>query len=69
MRCEVAKWGNDLAIRLPKELVDRLGLKENDEVRLVPAGDGHTISIEREAMTSADCYSVQTLPTNYPFTP
>ncbi|HEX3943937.1 MAG TPA: AbrB/MazE/SpoVT family DNA-binding domain-containing protein [Rhizomicrobium sp.] len=31
----VAKWGNSLAIRLPKKLVDELGLKEGDEVKLM----------------------------------
>lgn len=29
---QVAKWGNSLAVRLPKALVDALGLKEGDEV-------------------------------------
>lgn len=31
---QVAKWGNSLAVRLPKALVDRLGLKEGDDVEL-----------------------------------
>lgn len=30
----VAKWGNSLAVRLPSELVEALGLKEGDEVTL-----------------------------------
>ncbi len=29
---QVAKWGNSLAVRLPAELVKRLGLKEGDEI-------------------------------------
>ena len=29
---KVSKWGNSLAIRLPAELVERLGLKEGDEI-------------------------------------
>ena len=36
---QVAKWGNSLAIRLPKALVDRLGLKEGDDVELRAADD------------------------------
>ena len=28
----VAKWGNSLAIRLPKSLVEELALKEGDEI-------------------------------------
>jgi antitoxin MazE len=29
---KVSKWGNSLAIRLPMELVEKLGLKEGDEL-------------------------------------
>jgi antitoxin MazE len=43
----VSKWGNSLAIRLPKELVDELGLAAGDEVRVVKAGQG-VIEIEIE---------------------
>ena len=33
----VAKWGNSLAVRLPKELVEALGLTAGDEVDIVSA--------------------------------
>lgn len=36
---QLARWGNSLAIRVPAKLVQKLGLKEGDEVRLL-AGDG-----------------------------
>jgi antitoxin MazE len=36
----VSKWGNSLAVRLPKALVDQLGLKEGDELNVVAAKDG-----------------------------
>ena len=29
---QVAKWGNSLAVRLPKRLVERFDLKEGDEL-------------------------------------
>ena len=35
---QVAKWGNSLAVRLPKDLVDKLGLKEGDDVEIVAKG-------------------------------
>jgi antitoxin MazE len=35
---QVAKWGNSLAVRLPKRLVDALELKEGDEIEVVVAG-------------------------------
>ena len=37
---QVSKWGNSLAVRLPKALVDQLGLKEGDDLRVVAARDG-----------------------------
>ncbi len=33
----VSKWGNSLAVRLPKSLVDELGLNEGDELAVVKA--------------------------------
>lgn len=41
----VFKWGDDLAVELPKELVDQLGLKEGDELNVVAASDG-TVEVE-----------------------
>jgi antitoxin MazE len=41
----VSKWGNSLAVRLPKALVDRLGLKEGDDLNVV-AAEGGTIAVE-----------------------
>ena len=37
---QVSKWGNSLAVRLPKKLVDELGLKEGDEINVGAAKDG-----------------------------
>jgi len=42
---QVSKWGNSLAVRLPKKLVEQLGLKEGDDVNVVAAEDG-TIEVE-----------------------
>jgi antitoxin MazE len=35
----VFKWGDSLAVRLPKALVDQLSLKEGDELNVVAAKD------------------------------
>ena len=43
---QVAKWGNSLAVRLPANLVRKLGLKEGDQIELL-ADDG-TIRIQRQ---------------------
>ena len=44
---QVAKWGNSLAVRLPAELVRKLGLKEGDEVDLTAGEAG--LSVTRHA--------------------
>ncbi len=36
---QVAKWGNSLAIRLPKAVVEVLNLKAGDEIEITIAGD------------------------------
>ena len=33
---KVAKWGNSLAVRLPRSHVEALGLREGDEVEIPP---------------------------------
>lgn len=35
MRSRISKWGNSLAVRLPKPFVDELGLADGAEVELV----------------------------------
>jgi antitoxin MazE len=43
---QIAKWGNSLAVRLPKRLVEQLGLKAGDEVDLVAAAD-HRLEVSK----------------------
>jgi antitoxin MazE len=47
MAVRVAKWGNSLAVRLPKQLVTALDLKVGDEVALTPAGP-NTLEVARD---------------------
>jgi len=35
---QVSKWGNSLAIRLPKAVVEALKLKEGDDVEVIVSG-------------------------------
>jgi antitoxin MazE len=43
---QVAKWGNSLAIRLPRSVVDALRLKAGDTIEVHVAGQ-RTLAIER----------------------
>lgn len=41
---QVAKWGNSLAVRLPAQLVQELGLKAGDEIQITRAEPGLAVS-------------------------
>ncbi len=43
MLARVQKWGNSQGIRLPKALLEAIGIRENDRVELVQSEDGITI--------------------------
>ena len=45
---QVAKWGNSLAVRLPRKLVERLGLRPGDELEIV-AAEGRRIEVVKDA--------------------
>lgn len=45
---QVAKWGNSLAIRLPKAVIEALKLKEGDEVEVVVA-DKRRFEVDRDS--------------------
>ncbi len=67
---QVSKWGNSLAIRLPKKLVEELGLKEGDNLDVVDAKQ-KTISVARarrreEVLRELDKFRFH-LPDDYKF--
>lgn len=35
---QLAKWGNSLAVRIPAAVVEKLGLKEGDEIEITATG-------------------------------
>ena len=45
-KMQVSKWGNSLAVRLPKALVEKLGIAEGDDVDVTSA-DAQTIVISK----------------------
>jgi antitoxin MazE len=50
---QVAKWGNSLAVRLPKSLVARLGLKPGDRLEVVDAGQERLVVDKADARAAA----------------
>lgn len=67
---QVSKWGNSLAVRLPKKLVDEMGLKPGDDLNVVDVA-GRTILVEkteRRAQALANMRARQwTFPADYRF--
>ncbi len=68
---QVSKWGNSLAVRLPKALVEQLGLKEGDELNVVAASND-TLAVEtKEARRLRALANIRarnwTLPVDYKF--
>ena len=47
MYATIQKWGNSQGLRIPKVLLDALGLRENDRVELTQSDDG--IQIKKAA--------------------
>ena len=43
----VSKWGNSLAVRLPKSLVENLGLRSGDELQIVSSAPSQ-ITVARD---------------------
>ncbi len=52
MRAEVKKWGNSLALRIPKALAEEVGLESGSRVELIAEnGRLHVISVKRPRYT------------------
>ncbi len=49
---QVAKWGNSLAVRLPKAVVEALDLKEGDSIEITVAGLRH-FEVDRDKSREA----------------
>ncbi len=43
---QVSRWGNSLAVRLPKKLVEEMGLSPGDEID-VRAIDARTVAVSK----------------------
>ena len=50
MFATIKRWGNSNGLRIPKALLEALGIRENDRVELTQTAD--TITIRKAASTS-----------------
>jgi antitoxin MazE len=66
----VSKWGGSLAVRLPKALVARMGLRAGDELNIVDVIE-RTLVVQKEERRKAALERLAslnwTLPPNYKF--
>ncbi len=47
MEASIARWGNSLGVRIPKDIAGRLGLREGTRVEIEAKGDHVVISPTR----------------------
>ena len=40
MKAQMVKWGNSLAVRIPKPIIEEARLKEGDALEIVASGEG-----------------------------
>ena len=48
MKTQMVKWGNSLAVRIPKPIVQEAKLKEGDSLEIEAASEGH-VELRRAA--------------------
>ena len=63
---QVSKWGDSLAVRLPKALVDKMGLTAGDELNIVDVIE-RTLVVEKEDRRKAALERLASL--NWTFRP
>lgn len=63
---QVSKWGDSLAVRLPQELVDKMGLSAGDELNIVDVVE-RTLIVQKEDRRKAALESIASL--NWPLPP
>ncbi|HLZ05699.1 MAG TPA: AbrB/MazE/SpoVT family DNA-binding domain-containing protein [Bradyrhizobium sp.] len=67
---QVSKWGDSLAVRLPKALVEKMGLQAGDELNIVDVVE-RTLVVEKEERRQAALEELATLnwtlPPDYKF--
>jgi antitoxin MazE len=70
MNMQVSKWGDSLAVRLPKALVEKLGLRAGDELSIVDVVE-RTLVVEKENRRKGALENMRarqwTLPPDYKF--
>lgn len=54
MRSRAQKWGNSLAVRVPKAVTEKVGLREGDEVDIEVVGRGIRLKPVRAAPALKD---------------
>ncbi|MDP1867540.1 MAG: AbrB/MazE/SpoVT family DNA-binding domain-containing protein [Bradyrhizobium sp.] len=67
---QVSKWGDSLAVRLPKALVEKMGLIAGDEINIVDVAE-RTLIVQKEDRRKAALERMAargwTLPADYKF--
>jgi antitoxin MazE len=67
---QVSKWGDSLAVRLPETLVEKMGLRDGDEINIVDVVE-RTLVVQKEDPRQRALENIRsrnwTLPPDYKF--
>ena len=58
MKTRIQKWGNSLAVRIPKAFAEGLGWRENAPVEMAVDGDRLVVNTDRERTWNLDALLV-----------
>ncbi len=61
MTTKIQKWGNSLAMRLPKELASSFNLKAGSEVEFVTNSGGNSFTIQPQIKVKIPKYTLEDL--------
>jgi antitoxin MazE len=62
---KLAKWGNSLAVRIPSDVVEKLGLRPDDEAEIRVTGD-HSFEVVRDRRREEALETLRTLRVTVP---
>ena len=57
MELHIKRWGNSLGLRIPKGIIDAVGLQADDAVRIDTTPDGFTVTKARRKYDLAELLS------------
>lgn len=65
MRTSIAKWGNSLAVRIPRQVIERANLREGEAVEVTAKGGALVVAAVRPRYRLSDLLAKETAKTRH----